>query len=116
MVAVMARRRSESMFILQTALLGSLTELVLGHADGAGHIAAVLVYLIDKVLGDGGSAVQDYREAGQVLLNGLKHVEAELRLRAGLELVCAVAGADGDGQGVARRCASTNSWTSSGRV
>ena len=89
------------MLILQTALRGGLTELILGHADGAGHVAAVLVDLIDKLLGYGGGAVQDYREAGQVLFNGLEHVEAELRLGAGLELVGAVAGADGDGQGVA---------------
>ena len=45
--------------------------------------------------------MQNYREAGKVLFNGLEHVETKLRLGAGLELVGAVAGADGDGQGVA---------------
>ena len=79
---------------------GSLTQLLLGNADGAGHVAAELVDLGNEVLGNGGSTVQNDGEAGQTLLNFLKDVEAELGLGAGLELVSAVAGADGDGEGV----------------
>ena len=45
--------------------------------------------------------MQNYREAGQTLLNILKDVKAELGLRAGLELVCAVGGTDSDSQRVA---------------
>ena len=86
---------------LADSALGGLTELILGHTDGAWHIAAVFIDLLDKVLGHAGGAVQDYGEAGQILLHGLEDVETELGLGAGLELVSAVAGADGDGQGVA---------------
>ena len=91
--------------------LGSLTQLILGHADGVGHLAAVLVDHLDVLLRDGGGAVQHDREAGQTLGDFLQHVEAEGRrdqdalliagALLGLELVCAVAGADGDGQRVA---------------
>ena len=65
-------------------------------------------------------------EAGQTLGYLFQDVEAQRRghqdavrvagaLRGG-ELVRAVAGADGDGQAVARRWRWTNSSTSSGRV
>ena len=42
--------------------------------------------------------MQNDRETGQTLRDLFQNVEAELRIGAGLELVCAVAGADGDGQ------------------
>ena len=45
--------------------------------------------------------MQNYREAGQTLADLFKNVKAKLGLGAGLELVCAMAGADGDGQRVA---------------
>jgi hypothetical protein len=45
--------------------------------------------------------VQHNRETGQTLFHFLQNVEAQLRLGAGLELVGAVAGADGNGQRVA---------------
>ena len=45
--------------------------------------------------------MQHDRETGQTSGDFLENVEAELRLRAGLELIRAVAGADGDGQRVA---------------
>ena len=41
------------------------------------------------------------RESGQTAADFLKDVKAELGLRAGFELVCAVAGADGDRKAVA---------------
>ena len=44
--------------------------------------------------------MQNDGELGQSLGDLLQHVKAELRLGAGLELICAVAGADGDCQGV----------------
>ena len=80
---------------------GSLAQLILGHADGAGHIAAILVYLGHQVLGHGGRSVQHDGEAGQTAGDLLQHVEAQLGLGAGLKLISAVAGADGDGQRVA---------------
>lgn len=86
---------------LADGALGSLTQLVLRNSNSSRHIAAVLVYLVDELLGHAGRAVQNYREAGQILLNGLEDIEAKLRFRAGLELVRTVAGADGDGERVA---------------
>ena len=66
------------------------------------------------LLRNAGRTVEDDREAGELLLNGLEDVERERRrdelarlgiARAllGLELVGAVAGADGDGERVAAR-------------
>ena len=55
----------------------------------------------DELLRHGGSAVQHDGETGQTLRDLLENVEAQLGLRAGLELVRAVAGADGDGEAVA---------------
>src|SRR5699024_9193240 len=67
------------------------------------HLAAELVDDGDAVLRNGRSAVQDDREAGQALADLFEDIEAQLRLLAGLELIGAVAGADGDGEGVAAR-------------
>ena len=78
----------------------SLTELLLRDTDGAGHVAAVLIDLGNELLRDGGRTVQHDRETGQLFGALFEHVEPELGLGAGLELVCAVAGADSDGQGV----------------
>ena len=64
----------------------SLAELILRNTDSAGHVAAVFVDLLYKLLRYGGCAVQNYREAGQAALYILKNVKAELGLRAGLEL------------------------------
>ena len=61
---------------------------------------SVPIYFLNKVLGHRGSTVQHDGEAGQTLGALFQHVEAELGLGAGLELVSAVRGADGDGQGV----------------
>ena len=47
--------------------------------------------------------MQHNGETGQALGDFLQHVKAQLRLGAGLELVCAVAGTDGNGQGVTAR-------------
>ena len=71
-----------------------LAELSLGNTDRAGHIAAVFVDLLYKLLRYGGCSVKDYRKAGQTAFDILKNVKAELGLRAGLELICAVRGAD----------------------
>ena len=87
-----------------------LTQLLLGDTHGVGHLAAVLVDHLHVVLGHGRGAVENDGEAGQTLGDLLQHVEAQGRgnqdalLVAGAlvggELVSAVAGADGDGQGV----------------
>ena len=47
--------------------------------------------------------MKNYRETGKLLLNLFENVEAKLRLLAGLELVCAVAGADCDSERVNAR-------------
>ena len=106
----MARRRSESMLILQTALLGGHAQLVFRNAHGVGHLAAVLVDDLHKFLRHGGSAVQHDGEAGQALGYLVQDVKAQRRrhedalLVAGAlcsgELISAVAGADGNGQRV----------------
>ena len=90
---------------------GGLTQLLLRHADGVGHLAAVVVDHLHIVLRDGGRTVQHDGEAGQTLADLLQHIETQGRrhqnalLVAGallrLELIGAVAGADGDGQRVA---------------
>ena len=80
---------------------GSLAQLILRHTDGAGHIAAVLVNFLHKLLRNRGRTVQHNGETRQALGDLLQHVKAQLRLGAGLELVCTVAGTDGNGQGVA---------------
>ena len=44
--------------------------------------------------------MEDDRESGDALFDLLEDVEADAGIRAGFELVGAVAGADGDGEGV----------------
>ena len=77
-----------------------LAEHFLGDTDGVGHFAAVFVDDADKLLRHGGSAVQHDGEAGQTPGDLFQNVKAELRLHAGLELVSAVARANGDGKTV----------------
>ena len=88
-----------------------LAQLLLGDADGVGHLAAVFVDDLHEFLRNGGRAVQHDGEARQTLGYFFQDVEAQRRghqdavrvagaLRGG-ELVRAVAGADGDGQAVA---------------
>ena len=88
------------MFDLADGHLGSLMEHLLRDADGTGHIAAVAVDLRHELLGHRRSAVQHNREAGQTAADLLKDIEPQLGLGARLELIGAVAGADGDGQRV----------------
>ena len=94
--------------------LRRLAELLLGNADRVGELAAVLVDRVDVLLRDAGRAVEDDREAGELLLDGLEDVERErgrdeltrlgvARALLGLELVGAVRGADGDRERVAAR-------------
>ena len=82
------------------------------NADRVGELAAELVDRVDVLLRDAGRAVEDDREAGKLLLDGLEDVECERRrdelARLGvtrallwLELVGAVRGADGDRERVA---------------
>ena len=90
--------------------LSGMAQLLFRHADGVGHVAAVLVDHLHILLGHGGRAVQDDREARQTAGDLFEDVEAEGRRNenavgiAGallrLELISAVAGADGDGQRV----------------
>ena len=72
-----------------------------GDADSVGHFAAVLVDDGDAVLRNGRSAVQDDRETGQAFADFFEDIEAQLRFLAGFEFISAVAGADGDGEGIA---------------
>ena len=92
--------------------LRRLAQLLLGNADRVGELAAELVDRVDVLLRDAGRAVEDDREAGELLLDGLEDVERErgrdelarllvARALLGLELVGAVRGADGDRERVA---------------
>ena len=95
---------------LTYAQSGSLTQLLLGNADGVGHLAAVGVNHSNIVLRNRGRAVQNDGETGQTLGNLFQHVETQGRgnqdavlvygALLGSELVSAVGGADGDRQGV----------------
>ena len=78
----------------------SLTQHILRNTNSVGHLTAVLVDHLDVVLVNGGRTVQYDGEAGQTALHLFQNVKTQLRLLAGLKLVGAVAGADGDGQGV----------------
>ena len=78
------------MLILQTDSFGGLAQLLLGDADGVGHLAAVLVDHLHVLLRDGGGAVQHDGEAGQTLGDLLQNVEAQGR---GNENAVCVAGA-----------------------
>ena len=80
-----------------------LAEHLFGYADRIGHLAAELVDDRDPVLRHGGCAVQNDGESGQALAYLLEDIKAQLRLLTGFEFIRAVAGADGDGEGVAAR-------------
>ena len=87
-----------------------LAQLLLGHADGVGHVAAILIDHLHKVLRNGRRAMQNDGEAGQTLGDILQNVEAQGRgnqdavlvesALLGSELIGTVAGTDGDGQRV----------------
>lgn len=83
---------------LADSAAGGLTELLFRNADSTGHVSAVLVDLGNEFLRHGRRTVEHDREAGQLLGALFEHVEPELGLGAGLELVGAVTGTDGDGQ------------------
>ncbi len=78
---------------------GSLAQHVFRHAAGTADIAAVLVAELHKFLGHGGGTMQDQGVVGQFLADGFQPGEVEVRLA--LELVGAVACADGNSQRVA---------------
>ena len=98
---------------LANGKLRRVTELLLRHADGVGHLAAVRVDHLNVLLRYGAGTVQNDREAGKPLGNFLKNVKTERRRdqnallvhRAllGLELVSAVRSTDGDGKAVHAR-------------
>lgn len=100
--------------ILQTACSAALRSS-LGDTDSVIHLAAVLVDLLNKLGDDGGSAVKDDGESGELLLDFLKDVDAELGILTGLKLICAVAGADSDSK-ESTPVRPTKSQTSSGLV
>ena len=89
---------------------GGLTQLLFGNTDSVGHLAAVGVDHSDVLLRNGGRAVQNDGEAGQTLGDFFQNVETQSGRNQdaflvqgallGSELVSAVGGADGDGQGV----------------
>ena len=79
------------------------TQHILGDTDGIRHLTAELVDLRNVLGHNRGRAVQNDGETGQAIHHFLQDVEAKLGLLTGLELECAVAGADGDGEGVDTR-------------
>ena len=110
---------------LADSQLGSLPELIFRDANGVGHISAVIVDHLDKLLRDGGRAVEHDREARETLDALMQHVEAQRRRNknavsiagalGSLEFIGAVGSSDGNRERVAAGVL-TNSSTSSGRV
>jgi hypothetical protein len=86
--------------ILQTALFAAITKLIFRNADGIDQFAAVCIDDADIFLRNGRRAMQNNRESGKSSDDFFQNIQTELRLCAGFELVCAVAGADGDGKGI----------------
>ena len=97
---------------LADGALGGLAELFLGDADGGLQGATVGVDSVDLILRHRAGAMEHDGEAGEFLLDGLEDVESQRRRQQtaglgvdgallGFELVGAVGGADGDGEGVA---------------
>ena len=77
-----------------------LTKHIFGDTDGIGHCAAVAVDHFN-VFGDNGrSTVENDGEFGQAFADFFEDIESQLGFLTGFEFVCAVAGADGDGEGV----------------
>ena len=76
---------------------------IFGNAFCAGHTSAVLFNGFDVFLRNAGRTVQYDGEAGQTFADFFKDVKAQTR--RGLELECAVAGADCDCKGVDARAA-----------
>ena len=95
---------------LADSALGRFAELLLGDAYCIGHLAAVFVDYLNEFLRHRGRTMKHDGEAGQTLCHFVQYIEAEWRryqyalfvagTLGGGELVCAVAGADGDGQRV----------------
>ena len=83
---------------LADSQLSSLPQLILGDADGVGHLAAVLVDGFHIVLVDGACAVEHNRETGQFFFDFFENVKAKLGFLTGFEFIGAVAGADGNRQ------------------
>ena len=75
-----------------------LTKLIFRNTDCILKRAAVCIDDLDIFLRDGGSSVQDDREARKPLGNLIEDIEAKLRLCARLKLVSTMAGSDCDGQ------------------
>ena len=78
---------------------GGPAQHVFRHAAGVAYVAAVLVAFLDELMRHGRGAVEDERIVGKLFADGFKAGEVEFGFA--LKLVGAVAGADGDGQGVA---------------
>ena len=97
---------------LADSALGSLAELLFGDTYCIGKFAAMSVDDVDIFLRNGAGSVEYDGEAGELLLDFVENVECEGRryqtaglgiagALLGFELVCAVAGADGDCEGIA---------------
>ncbi len=83
----------------------SLTQHILGYADSVLKLAAVFVDYLYEFLRNGRCTVQYDREFGKSLAYFFEDIETELRLRTGLEFVCAVGSTDSDSEGVNARLA-----------
>jgi len=85
---------------LADGALHGLTDLVLRDTDSVLDLAAKLVDGLHVLLGNGGRAVENDREARDASLDLVKNVETQVRLGARRELHNTVARADGDGKRV----------------
>ena len=80
--------------------LSGAAQHILRNADGVCQISAVLLNNLYILLRYGGCSVKHDGESGQSLGNFVQNVEAKLGFLAGFELESAVAGSDGDCQGI----------------
>ena len=82
---------------------GSFAQHIFRNAQGAIHLAAIFIDLLYKLRDDRACAMQNDGEAGEQLADFLENIETQLGLCARLELVGAVACANGDSKGIHAR-------------
>ena len=85
---------------LADSALRRFPELIFRNTYGILQRTAVFVDDLHVFLRNRGGSVKDNRELRQPLRHFVQNVQTQLRVRAQLELISAVAGADGDGQGI----------------
>ena len=78
----------------------SLTQHIFGNANGVGHGTAVIIDHFHILGNHRRSAVKHNGESRQTLSDFFQNIKTQLRFLAGFELISAMAGANGDCQGI----------------